>query len=460
MVEAARRIIVAAIAIIMGLTSVPESGTSSMAGADWIETSSWDSGADHFVQYELRLETYAGGVTDWSIHLAGRGEVTQSWNCQLQQTSDGWSVTPVDYNRQSADVSVGLIVKDPAFTKAEFLVQCSGGLAAVVRYAPGTGAGTPGPAVTPTPTPTVEASVPVGEAKPLHVEGTHLADPDGNAVQLRGVSTHGLAWFPDYVSEDAFRTLRDDWGANLIRLAMYTAEYGGYLNGGDKAALEELIDKGVRAADKLEMYVIIDWHILSDGNPAAHTQEAADFFGRMSQKYADYDNVIYELCNEPQNSPWESVIKPYAETVLASIRANDPDAVVIVGTNTWSQDVDAVIGKQIDDPNVVYAFHFYAATHKDSYRQKLTRALDAGVPVFVSECGLCDASGSGGVDQASAQAWFDLMNSRGVSFAAWSLCNKNETASLIRSDCSKLSGWTEDDLSESGKLFRNAIRAR
>lgn len=307
---------------------------------------------------------------------------------------------------------------------------------------------------------TVPISASAGEIKPLHVEGTHLADSDDNVVQLRGVSTHGLAWFPDYVNEDAFRTLRDDWGANVVRLAMYTAEYGGYLNGGDQQALEALIDKGVKAADKLGMYVIIDWHILQDGDPSAHTAEATRFFSKMSANYAQYDNVLYELCNEPQNSSWEGTIKPYAQTVLAAIRQNDPDAVVIVGTNTWSQDVEEVIGHRLEDDNVVYAFHFYAATHKDVYRQKVTKALDAGVPIFVSECGLCDASGGGGVDQTSAQAWFDLLNSRGVSFVAWSLCNKNETAALIRSDCAKLSDWADSDLTESGKLFRQAILNR
>lgn len=93
----------------------------------------------------------------------------------------------------------------------------------------------------------------------LRVSGTTLTDASGNAVQLRGVSTHGLAWFPEYVNKEAFETLRDDWGANVVRLAMYTEEYGGYCNGGDKEALKQLIDDGVSYATELGMYVIIDW---------------------------------------------------------------------------------------------------------------------------------------------------------------------------------------------------------
>ncbi len=399
----------------------------------------WDSGGEHFTQYDLTV-TARKDVTAWSLTLLGQGQAEQVWNCTATRTDGGLELANADYNgalRAGESATAGLIVRGGTLTLA--------GVAA--------------PVVTPSPQPSDEptVTVPVGEAKPLHVAGTRLVDPEGNAVQLRGVSTHGLAWFQDYVNLDAFRTLRDDWGANVVRLAMYTAEYGGYCAGGDRAALKALIHKGVTAADQLGMYVIIDWHILSDGNPAAHGDEAVEFFSEMSAKYAGYDNVLYEICNEPQNSPWGTVIKPYAQRVLAAIRQNDPDAVVIVGTNTWSQDVDEVAGSQLDDPNVVYAFHFYAATHKDSYRQKVERALEAGVPVFVSECGLCDASGGGGVDRASAKAWFELLNRRGVSFVAWSLCNKNETAALLRPDCAKLSGWTEADLSESGKLFRQAI---
>ena len=292
----------------------------------------------------------------------------------------------------------------------------------------------------------------------LRVSGTTLTDASGNAVQLRGVSTHGLAWFPEYVNKEAFETLRDDWGANVVRLAMYTEEYGGYCNGGDKEALKQLIDDGVSYATELGMYVIIDWHILSDGNPNRNKEEAKAFFSEMADKYAGHNNVIYEICNEPQNSDWNGQIKPYAEDVISCIRQYDSSALILVGTNTWSQDIDAVAGNELDDDNVMYVLHFYAGTHKASLRSKLESALNAGVPVFVSECSICDASGNGGIDYDSAQSWLDLLNDRGVSFLAWSLSNKNETSALIQPGCSKTGGWTEDDLSETGRWFRKAIQ--
>ena len=292
----------------------------------------------------------------------------------------------------------------------------------------------------------------------LHVSGTVLSDESGNTVQLRGVSTHGLAWFPEYVNKEAFRTLRDDWNANVVRLALYTEEYGGYCSGGDRTKLNQTVADGVEYATELGMYVIIDWHILSDNNPNSHKADAIEFFSDMSARYSGYTNVIYEICNEPHYVNWINDIKPYAQAVIGAIRANDKNAVIIVGTNTWSQDVDDVIGNRIDDDNVMYALHFYAATHKDYIRDKLKKAIDNGIPVFVSESSICDASGNGGIDYDSANTWLRLMNDNNVSFVAWSLCNKNETSALIRPDCSKKSGWTADELSDAGRWYREAVR--
>lgn len=86
----------------------------------------------------------------------------------------------------------------------------------------------------------------------LKVTGSKLTDAAGNVVQLRGISTHGIAWFPDYINAECFKELHNNFGINVIRLAMYTAEYNGYCTGGDKNYLKNLIDKGVRYATDME----------------------------------------------------------------------------------------------------------------------------------------------------------------------------------------------------------------
>lgn len=285
----------------------------------------------------------------------------------------------------------------------------------------------------------------------LHVEGSQLTDCHGNPVQLKGISTHGLAWFPEYVNEEAFSLLHRRWNVNVMRLAMYTAESGGYCTDGNQENLKSLIDQGVSFATNQDMYVIIDWHILSDHNPNMHKEEAAAFFEEISARYADHCNVLYEICNEPNgNTSWEEV-KAYAEEIIPIIRSNSPDAVILIGTPNWSQRVDQAAADPITGyDNLMYTLHFYAATHKEDLRQLLTSALELNLPVFVSEYSICDASGNGALDIDQANAWIDLLDSHQISYVNWSLCNKAESAAILRSSCSKTSGFEDADLSPAG----------
>ena len=296
----------------------------------------------------------------------------------------------------------------------------------------------------------------------LAVSGTDLVDASGSKFQLKGVSTHGLTWFADFVSKDTYQYFKDSFGINLVRFAMYTdtGDSYGYCSGGNKSEIEELLGKGVDAATDLGLYVIIDWHILNDNDPNMHIDDAKDFFDRISKKYASYGNVIYEIANEPNGgTTWDSV-KSYAETIIPIIRKNAPDAIIIVGTPTWSQDVDVAAADPItDQTNLMYAVHFYAATHKDYLRNKVQSALDSGLPIFVSEFGLCDASGNGSIDYDQSDAWFDLINDKNLSYAAWNISNKAETSSLFDSSCTKTSGFTDDDLSDSGRYIKEKIES-
>lgn len=292
----------------------------------------------------------------------------------------------------------------------------------------------------------------------LSVKGTQLVDEKGQAVQLRGISTHGIAWFPDFVNQDAVTQLSKDWGANLFRIAMYTDENGGYCTDGDKEKLKALVTDGVEYAKQADMYVIVDWHILHDSNPLTHKAEALQFFREMTEKLKGEKHVLYEICNEPNSGcSWED-IKTYANEVIPVIHENAPEAVILVGTPTWSQEIE----KPQNDPitgydNIMYTLHFYAATHKEDLRSKMVNAVEAGTPVFVSEYGLCDASGNGGNDLGQAQSWIDTMDQHGISYAVWSFCNKEETSALIASSCRKTSGFTREDLSESGKWIYDML---
>ncbi len=333
--------------------------------------------------------------------------------------------------------------------------------------------GTTTPKATATPNPTAKptdgakpTNIPTAEGENgyygrLHVEGTYLADEDNKLVQLRGVSTHGLGWFPQYVNEAAIRQFNEEWGCNVFRLAMYTAEGAGYCTNGDdqKQKLKDLVHKGVQAAIDEDMYVIIDWHILQDQDPNKYKDEAKKFFEEMAKTYKDDPHVIYEICNEPNGGTTWSMIKKYALEVIPVIRKYAPNAIIIVGTPTWSQDVDIAANDPITEyDNVMYALHFYASTHTDSLRNKCKTAVKKGLPIFVTEYGICEASGNGVINEKQANLWIEMLDSYGISHVMWNLANKNESSSMIAAGNTKVNGFTEKDLSKSGKWFVNMLK--
>lgn len=292
----------------------------------------------------------------------------------------------------------------------------------------------------------------------LQVKGTRLCDKDGNEIQLRGLSTHGIGWFPEYVNSEAFANFKG-WGANVIRLAMYTAEGSGYCTDGDKDDLKDLIYDGVKYATENDMYVIVDWHILSDNNPNDNKSEAKKFFKEVCGKLKDNDNVIYEICNEPNGGTTWDDIKEYAEDVIPVIRKEDKDAVILVGTPQWCQKPDEAAADPLKGfDNIMYTVHFYANTHKADLRKTMKNAIKDGLPVFVSEYGICDASGNGGCNEAEADKWVKAMNDYGVSYVCWNISNKDESSAIIDSSCKKKSGFGDDDLSEEGQWLKNMLQ--
>lgn len=289
-----------------------------------------------------------------------------------------------------------------------------------------------------------------------------IVDAQGQPYQLRGASTHGMQWYPEYVNEDAFRVLRDEWGVNMVRLVSYVTQYNGYTTGG-QAILDSKIAEGVEAAKKLGLYVIIDWHIHEE-NPNTTKAAAREFFEKYAAKYKDYDNVIFEICNEPTGTPWyngsNNDIYNYADEMCGIIRNAGSDAIIVCGTNTWSQDVHEVKGHTIGYDNVMYTFHFYSGTHGEDLRNRVKSVSEDGIPVFVTEFGVCAASGNGGYDTANADKWIELCDKYNISFACWSFCNKAESASYLLPSCTKTTGgWLAEDLTETGFWLINTYRA-
>lgn len=254
------------------------------------------------------------------------------------------------------------------------------------------------------------------------------------------------------------------WGGNLIRAAMGVEVEDGYLL--EPQANDSRVRAVVDAAIANDMYVIIDWHT---HNAEDYKDQAISFFEEMARTYGEYDNVIYEIYNEPdcptevypcswqQRTQW-SEIKSYAEDVIPAIRAIDPDNLIIVGTPFYSQDVDAAAADPIQGyDNIAYTLHFYAGTHTGQIRGKAVTALAEGIPLFVTEWGTVDADGDGAVATAESQTWMDFLYDNNISHANWSVSDKEEGASLLKLGADPNGNWTDSDLTESGLFVKDVI---
>ena len=299
----------------------------------------------------------------------------------------------------------------------------------------------------------------------LQVQGNRIVDKNNQEVSLAGNS---LFWsiagdISDFYNADTVEHIATEWNSSIIRAAMGVQESWdagrGYID--DPEYQKQKIRRVIDAAIDQGIYVIIDWH---SHEAERYTQEAADFFKEMAALYGDTPNVIYEIYNEPIDQSWPT-IKNYAETVIDAIRSEDPDNLVVVGTGFYSQEVDEASEDPINDNNVAYTLHFYAATHKQNLRNRAITALSNGVPLFVTEWGAVEASGDGAIDYEETQRWMDFLQENGISHASWSLSDKpsNSNRNVLEGSAvvelnGGFEGLSRDRLSEYGVLVKDIIQ--
>ena len=276
-------------------------------------------------------------------------------------------------------------------------------------------------------------------------------------ITLKGISSHGLQWYSDILTYNNLKNLKETWKINVFRIAMYTDE-NGYI--AKKEETKNNLIKIVNDLIDLDMYVIIDWHILSDNNPNIYKEDSKAFFEEISTLYKDTPNVIYEICNEPNGDSitWDNDVKPYAEEIIPIIRKNSPNSLIIVGTPNWCQKLKPSVQNPLNYKNILYSCHFYAGTHKQELRDEVSYALENGLPVIISEWGTTDASGNGQVDVDESKTWIDFLKRNNISFINWSFSNKNESSALLKSDFNNQKDFNSY-LTESGNLVKSLLKS-
>ena len=285
----------------------------------------------------------------------------------------------------------------------------------------------------------------------LHVDGIQLKDKNNDAVVLCGMSFGWHNWWPRFYNADVVKWLHNDWDCSVVRAAMGVEPAGGYIDRPDwsKEKIRAVIDGALREG----IYVIIDWH-----SHNIRLKEAQKFFTEMAKEYGNYPNVIYEIFNEPEHQTWDE-IKAYAIELIKTIRAIDAKNIILVGNPHWDQDIDIVA----DDPikgfsNIMYTVHFYAATHKQTLRDKCNYALKKKIPIFISESAGMEATGDGPINDDEWTKWITWAEANKISWITWSVADKNETCSVLYPSASSNGNWNDKDLKESGIKTRQLLR--
>jgi len=192
----------------------------------------------------------------------------------------------------------------------------------------------------------------------LSLRGTEILAPDGRLLHLRGFNL--LWWVPPTAQDVAdIKAL----GANCVRYQF------GYIPDGrfDPARLRTL-KRHVRLFTSQGLWVIPNVHTFQ----TAESADAENVWNspRLQQEFLDlWDYVLGELKDESFIAAWEPInephfvnrekLTPWYREVVAHFRAQDARTPVVVEGANYSGADELLDALKLDDPMVIYSFHFY-----------------------------------------------------------------------------------------------------
>jgi len=256
----------------------------------------------------------------------------------------------------------------------------------------------------------------------LTVAGTHLQDPGGKTIVLRGSSLIDLGSLYWYGGQSAAGiTARMDKVAaagvqgHVVRLPVYPKI--DYNTGGDPACspcpypvgsgpaascsptsplsaadyVTKVLKPAVEYAASKHLYAIIDYHQIDNATTGTSAADAKTFWTDVAPKFADYPNVLFEAFNEPIDYavPW-STLKPVVQQLVDTIRAGAPRNIIIVPSNAWDQHPGDAASDPPSGTNLMYTAHIYASNWTSTFQSQVAMAVTKA-PVFITEWGYADA---------------------------------------------------------------------
>jgi endoglucanase len=196
----------------------------------------------------------------------------------------------------------------------------------------------------------------------------------------RGINVAGWFWYAPSTDDGIRNRLRDtdlqlidDVGLTFVRIPI---DLGFLLDESRDDLLNPdhlaLLDEGIDRIFAHDLAVVIDLHSTSieDSNNANYSgalenEEFVTLFIRFWQSFAahlserDPEMLFIEPMNEPVFENDTSQWPPIQERLLTAIREAAPEHTLIATGALWSNMSTLLELEPLDDPNIVYNFHFY-----------------------------------------------------------------------------------------------------
>ncbi|HLF25873.1 MAG TPA: glycoside hydrolase family 5 protein, partial [Anaerolineae bacterium] len=262
----------------------------------------------------------------------------------------------------------------------------------------------------------------------LTVSGRFIRDPQGNNVELRGVSLVDTA-----VANTRTRTAiqqtnmatdeANGWYARVVRFPVYPNAIDGtpgwlanpdtYFNNHLNPAIQNCVAR--------QIYCIIDWHYIADYNNSTIDTTTRAFWNYVAPRYANTPNVIYELYNEPINpdnwSTWKTTAQPWVNL----IRSLAPNNLILIGGPRWSQNLTSAASDPFVGSNLVYVAHIYPQHGGQSVWDSWFGNAANSVPFFITEWGWQQGGNvpTSGTQSGYGVPFSNYMESKGLSWTAW-----------------------------------------
>jgi len=276
----------------------------------------------------------------------------------------------------------------------------------------------------------------------LRVKGNKILEDDIE-FQIKGVSLIDMGEIKEYIRQKIDLALKF-WGINTIRMPVYPPiipnRKSTYPYKKDNRLIESVILPALEYADAFDLKSIIDWHQIGPLNNQT-LDSALEFWSDITGSTSSYDNVIYEVYNEPVNGNvlpvWESTAKeswdlcrPHLDRLVSEVRQMT-DKLIICPTPVYCRLPLGASLEPIDVENVAYSAHIYppevwfseglATGFGDILSPMKEFSLNVfnqikaceNVPIVITEVGL--------TDDESFTKEFERLLSINVGYVAWVL---------------------------------------